>query len=247
MNATTTDDKLRASGTRSVTLVFITRNEAQGLRAILPRTPVGLFQDCFAVDGHSTDATGELFHAAGIPVHQQVQRGLGAAMLEARQFVRTDAFVFFHPDGNENPADLPRMRDLLVNGAEFVVASRMRAGAVNEEDSQWLKPRKWANQGFALAANLLFGRDGNRTSDVTNGFRGISCAAFDRMRLTSRDLTMDYQMIIRALKLGIRITEFPTAEGQRIGGQTNFSSIPTGIAELKLLAREALMGLRRVG
>jgi hypothetical protein len=160
--------------------------------------------------------------------------------------VRTAAFIFYHPDGNENPADLPRMAALLRAGHAFVVASRMIRGARNEEDAQWLKWRKYANLGFVYLANLFFAHGGNRTTDVTNGFRGISCAAFDRMRLTSRDLTMDYQMVIRALKLGIPITEFPTCEAPRIDGATNFASLPTGVAELKLLAREVRMGRRRV-
>jgi hypothetical protein len=64
------------------------------------------------------------------------------------------------------------------------------------------------------------------------------------MKLTNRDLAMDYQMVIRALKLGIQITEFPTREGPRISGVTHFASFPTGIAELKLLWRELRMGRR---
>jgi glycosyltransferase involved in cell wall biosynthesis len=230
----------------TVTLVLVVRNEEVGLRHVLPRLPRAEFDDCFAIDGNSTDRSVEVMTEAGVRVHAQKERGLGAAMIEARQVVRTDAFVYFHPDGNEDPADLPRMCALLRGGAEFVVASRMIAGARNEEDDHLFKWRKYANLGFVGLANVLFGHGGNRTSDVTNGFRGITCAAFDRMRLTSRDLTMDYQMVIRALKLGIRITEFPTHEGNRIDGATHFASIPTGVAELKLLWREVRMGRRKV-
>jgi hypothetical protein len=53
--------------------------------------------------------------------------------------------------------------------------------------------------------------------------------------------------VIRALKVGVPITEFPTREGQRVDGQTHFASIPTGIAELKLLGREIWMGVRTPG
>jgi glycosyltransferase involved in cell wall biosynthesis len=228
----------------TVTLVLVVRNEEVGLRHLLPLLPVALFDDCFAIDGNSTDQTVEVLKGFGIRTYKQAERGLGAAMIEARDLVRTTAFIYFHPDGNEDPADLPRMAELLRQGAEFVVASRMIPGARNEEDDQIFKWRKYGNLGFVGLANLLFAHGGNRTSDVTNGFRGLTCAAFDRMQLTSRDLTMDYQMVIRALKLGIPITEFPTREGKRIAGATNFSSIPTGLAELKLLWRELRMGRR---
>jgi glycosyltransferase involved in cell wall biosynthesis len=230
----------------TVTLVLVVRNEEVGLRHVLPLIPLRVFDDCFAIDGNSTDRTVEVLKDFGVRTHCQAERGLGAAMIEARQLVRTDALIYFHPDGNEDPADLPRMARLLRDGAEFVVASRMIAGARNEEDGQIFKWRKYANLGFVGLANLLFGHGGNRTTDVTNGFRGLTCAAFDRMNLTSRDLTMDYQMVIRALKLGIKITEFPTHEGDRIDGATHFASIPTGVAELKLLWRELRMGRRKV-
>jgi glycosyltransferase involved in cell wall biosynthesis len=230
----------------TVTLVLVVRNEEVGLRHVLPSIPLGEFDDCFAIDGTSTDQSVEVMKAFGIRCHPQRERGLGAAMIEARQLVGTDAFIYFHPDGNEDAADLPRMADLLRGGAEFVVASRMIRGARNEEDDRLFKWRKYANLGFVGLANLLFGHGGNRTSDVTNGFRGITLAAFDRMKLTSRDLTMDYQMVIRALKLGIPITEFPTREGNRIDGATHFASVPTGLAELRLLWREVRMGTRKV-
>ena len=91
-----------------------------------------------------------------------------------------------------------------------------------------------------MLANLLWGSARNRTTDVTNGLRGIRCAAWDALEPDSEDLTMDFQMVIRALKRGVTITEFPTREGERIAGATNFASLDTGIAELRLVLRELL-------
>jgi glycosyltransferase involved in cell wall biosynthesis len=239
---------MSASTGKSVALALIVRNEAIGIREVLPKVDRSAFDQLLAVDGNSTDDTVAVLADMGVPTVCQEGRGLGAAMIDARRAVAagTDAIVFYHPDGNEDPADLPRMAELLRGGADFVVASRMVKGAVNEDDGRTLKWRKWANQGLATLANVCFAHGGNRTSDVTNGFRGISLDAWDRMRLTSTDLTMDYQMVIRALKLGVPITEFPTAEGERCAGATNFASLPTGIAELKLVWRELRLGRRRV-
>jgi glycosyltransferase involved in cell wall biosynthesis len=229
---------------RTVALVLIVRNEERGIREVVPKIPLSSFDQCFAMDGNSNDGTVAALQSFGIPSFCQVERGLGAAMIESRPRVAADSFIFFHPDGNEDPGDLLKMADLLRAGHDFVVASRMIKGAINEDDARWLKWRKWANIGFAMLANLAFARGQNRTTDVTNGFRGVSCDAWDRMRLTSKDLTMDYQMVIRALKLDIPIVDFPTHEGSRVCGETNFASLPTGIAELKLLWRELKMGRR---
>ncbi len=212
----------------------------------MPRVRLDSFDQYLAIDGQSEDDTVAALELFGVPTFRQTEPGLGAAMLEARARVTTDALIFFHPDGNEDPDDLARIVALLKQGKDFVVASRMISGAINEEDVCILRWRKWANKGLALLANIFFAGDGNRTTDVTNGFRGITCAAWDRMNLTSRDLTMDYQMVIRALKLGITITEFPTREGPRLSGVTKFASFPTGIAELKLLWRELRLGRRNL-
>ncbi len=237
-----TDTTPSVARPRTVALVLIVRNEEIGIREIVPKIPLSIFDQTFAMDGNSKDGTVAALESYGIPSHCQVERGLGAAMIEGRPRVTTDSFIFFHPDGNEDPADLPKMAELLRAGHDFVVASRMIKGAVNEDDVRVLKWRKWANIGFAMLANVIFAHGGNRTTDVTNGFRGVSRDAWDRMRLTSKDLTMDYQMVIRALKLGIPITDFPTHEGHRVCGETNFASLPTGIAELKLVWRELKMG-----
>jgi glycosyltransferase involved in cell wall biosynthesis len=226
----------------SVSLVFVTKNEEEGVRAILPQMDLSLFTEVIAIDGRSKDSTCELLESYGVRVIQQSTPGLGAATLEARKHCKTDAMIFFHPDGNEDFRDLPKFIEYLDLGYELVIASRMIKGAYNEDDDKVFKIRKWANLGFALISNTLFGNRRCRVSDVVQGFRAISCAAFDRLNLDQTNCTIDYQMVIRALKARIRIAEFPTHEGHRIAGATNFASIPTGIAEVKMLLREIRLG-----
>jgi len=49
----------------------------------------------------------------------------------------------------------------------------MTKGAVNEEDGQILRFRKWANNAFNLGANLVFRSRGPYITDSMNGYRAI--------------------------------------------------------------------------
>ncbi len=227
-----------------IALCILTRNERACLEAIFPSLAAPLreakFDSVVAVDGASIDGTVEFFQQQGIPVVGQSKRGRGQAFRLAFEAIDADAYVFFSPDGNEDPADLPRFRTLLEGGADIVIASRMMRGARNEEDGQILRWRKWANKSFNLLANIAFRRSGPFISDSINGYRAITRSAARRLALDADDYTIEYQMTMRALKSGLRIVEFPTIEGERIAGETQARSIPTGLRFLRAFGRELM-------
>lgn len=226
----------------TIVLVLLVRNERPCLEVVLPTIPapgpLAGYDQVVAVDGGSTDGSAAFLEAHGIRVIAQTRRGRGAAFHQAFADLDADAFIFFSPDGNEDVADLPRFRPLLEAGNDLVIASRMMKGAVNEEDHQVLKLRKWANNAFNLMANLAFRRQGPFVTDSINGYRAITAKAARGLALDALDYTIEYQMTMRALKAGMRIVEFPTIEGQRVAGETQARSIPTGLRFLDCFWRE---------
>jgi glycosyltransferase involved in cell wall biosynthesis len=230
-----------------ISLVVLTYNEIEGVTVLAPRLadPRALDVDeVVAVDGGSTDGTLDVFAANGIRVLKQISRGRGEAMKLAAQELDSDYLVFFSPDGNEAVEDIRRFRPYFVDGYDLVIASRMMKGARNEEDAELLRFRKWANNGFNLAANLLCRREGPYITDSINGFRGIRRTLLSELEVDAIGFTIEYQMTMRAMRKRVRIVEFPTHEGARIGGETKAPSIPTGIQFVKCLAREASRGAR---
>jgi glycosyltransferase involved in cell wall biosynthesis len=226
-----------------ITLCLLTRNERECLEKIFPLIPppsaAAGYDEIVAIDGGSTDGTLEFYRAHGIPVLGQSRRGRGEAFLLAFRELPSDAYIFFSPDGNEDVADLKRFRPLLDSGADLVIASRMMAGAVNEEDHQLLRPRKWANNVFNWMANAIFRKTGPYISDSINGYRAITAAAARKLNLDASDYTIEYQMTMRALKHGLKVVEFPTVEGQRVAGKTGAPSISTGLRFIGRLWAEA--------
>jgi len=223
----------------SSTLILLTLNEIDGVRALLPRLPLRSVDEVLAVDGGSRDGTREFLENAGIRVFLQERPGRGEAFRVGVEASRGANIVFFSPDGNEDPDDVLRLLRELEQGAEMVIASRFASGARNEEDGEWLRFRKWANQAFSLAANRLWNR-GSYITDTINGFRGIQRHVFKALAPSSIGFTIEYEMTIRAMKQGRHIVEIPTLEGARIAGKTKAPSFRTGLTFLKFFIKEWL-------
>ncbi|MFQ5506596.1 MAG: glycosyltransferase family 2 protein [Planctomycetota bacterium] len=227
-----------------LSLVLLTYNEIDGLRTLWDRIPFDAADEAFAVDGGSTDGTLEFYEERGFRVHEQKSRkGRGEAFRIAFSDARGDALLFYSPDGNEDPSDIARFREPLEAGADMVIASRMMKGAHNEEDGQFLKPRKWANNAFNFMANVTWNR-GRYVTDTINGFRAITKEAWHTIRPDGPGYTIEYQSSIRAFKSRLKVIEFPTREGARIGGESYAHSIPTGLRFVRLYLREVLLGRR---
>jgi glycosyltransferase involved in cell wall biosynthesis len=219
------------------TLVVLTLNEIDGVGHVFPKLPQGV-DEVLVVDGGSTDGTVEFFEARGVRVVKQERRGRGEAFRLAARHARHDLLVFFSPDGNEDPADIPRLVEGLDRGYDMVIASRFMAGARSEDDEKFLfASRRWGNVMFTWLVNALF--RGPRITDTINGYRAVTRAAFQRLDPDADGYAIEFQMSMRALRQGLRVLEIPTQEGPRVGrGVSKLNAVPVGFKFLALLLRE---------
>ncbi len=228
----------------SSTLVILTYNEIEGITALFDRIPFDAVDEFFVVDGGSTDGTIQFCRERGVRVVPQEIHGRGEAFRIGAREAKGENLVFFGPDGNEDPADIPRLVKLLEDGHDMVIASRFMEDSRNDEDDKLLRFRAWANQAFTSIANFIW--KGNIT-DTINGFRAIKKPAIENLRIDAQGFVIEYQMSIRAMKLGLKVAEIPTIEGDRIGGESTARSIPTGLKMLRCLLGEIWVGKRFAG
>ena len=219
-------------------VLLFTRNEIDGLTAIFPQIPFDKVDEVIAIDGHSTDGTVEFLQSKGIKVITQEKMGRGNAAIEGIAHTSGEVVVFLSSDGNENPRDIPTLIEAL-SDADIVIASRFMKRGKSDDSDDPLRIRKFGNRLVTVLVNLLWHAG---VTDSTNGLRAIRRSAWNRLGIDSPYHETEFQMTIRAAKLGMQIREVPTTEGRRVGGTRYASTSKMAKTFTKATLREIKVG-----
>lgn len=223
------------------TLVMLTYNEIDGLKQLYGKIPFDCADEVVAVDGGSTDGTREFLEKKKIKILDQQIKGRGEAFRVALRNTKGDILLYYSPDGNEDPADIPMLFAKVEDGCDLAIASRFMKGSRNEEDHLLFKWRAWVNRTFTWVANTLWNK-GPYVTDTINGFRALRRSVLTRLNTVEQRFPIEYQISIRSMKLGLNIGEIPTIEGQRIGGKSKAHSFPVGWDHVKVFLGELANG-----
>jgi len=215
-------------------LVLLTFNEIHGSSVLADKIPYTLFDNILLVDGGSTDGTREFWKSRGIRIATRRSPGRGSAFVIALEECKEDILLFFSPDGNEDPNDISRLLDAILT-SDLVIATRFGKGGISD-DAEVL--RTFGNLLFTAICRLLFRA---KVTDAVNGFRTIWRKRMKDLNLPPSRFEIEMQMTIRASKLNMKITEIPTHEFKRIGGESKAKSFDVGLSYLKLFLNELLL------
>ena len=203
-------------------LIITTLNEITGVKKIVPKIKKEWVDEIIFVDGGSTDGTIEEAKRMGFRVIIQKQKGHGAAVLEGVNAIKSDNFILFGPDGNDEPEKIPELIEKIEEGYDQVLATRFGKGSVNL-DAGIIDT--FGNKMFTFLANAFFG---GYWTDTLNESRIISKKAFQELNFDAMDLSSTQQMSIRGLKRRQKICEILGNEGERIGGVRKMKPLPVG-------------------
>ncbi len=219
-------------------LLIFTRNEIEGIRSIFNTIPFDCVDEVIAIDGHSTDGTVEFLESKNIKVISQTKMGRGNAAIEGVAQCSGEIVVLLSADGNEDPADIRKLLDGM-RGSDITVASRFMKGGRSDDSDDPLRIRKFGDKLVTALVNLLWR---SHVTDSTNGLRAIRKVSWERLSIDSPYHETEFQMTIRAAKLGMRIAEIPTLEGKRVGGTRYASTSKMAWTFLRCLLREIWIG-----
>lgn len=231
-----------------VSVVIPTYNEAKNLPHVFGLLPEDVHQ-VIVVDGHSVDGTIEVAQALrpDVTIVRQNRRGKGNAMACGFAAVTGDVVVMLDADGSADPREIARYVDALLEGADFAKGSRFIAGAGSDDITPM---RAWGNRWLNRIVNVLYG---TRYTDLCYGYNAFwsYCLPSLELEVSDRGRTeklwgdgFEIETIIntRVAKAGMRITEVPSFEFERIHGQSNLNTWRDGFRVLRALLVERVNG-----
>ncbi len=181
-------------------------DEREAIGAVLAAMPAGYRP--IVVDNGSTDGSGDLARAAGATVVEEPQRGFGAACWAGLAAATDEVVCFMDADGSLDPAELPTVAGLVIDGTADLVL-----GARDAERGAWPPHARLANRYLAREV-------GRRTGVALRDIGPMRAARReDLLALGLRDRRFGWplEMVLLAGAAGWRIAEVDVAYRPREG------------------------------
>ncbi|HXR29784.1 MAG TPA: glycosyltransferase [Solirubrobacterales bacterium] len=217
-----------------ISVVVPAMNEELNIGHVLTRLPEDL-HEVILVDGNSKDNTIEAAERAypGIRVLTQAGRGKGDAFRTGFAAVTGNVVVMLDADGSADPAEIPRFVEALEAGADFAKGSRFLDGG-GSADITIL--RQTGNAVLSGTANLLHG---THFTDLCYGYNAFWARCLPFISLDVAGFEVETLINLRIAGAGMKITEVPSYEADRISGHSNLNTFRDGFRVLGTILGEA--------
>lgn len=178
----------------------------EGIRA------AGRAGEVIVVDNGSGDRSAEIAAAHGAIVVAEPERGYGSAYLAGLKRARGEYIVMGDADGTYPMRELGQFVDALEGGNDLVVGSRFE-GRIHENAMPW--SHRWI--GNPILTKLLGVLFGIRVSDAHCGMRALRREVVATLDLHSTGMEFASEMVFKASRRGLRVTEIPIDYFERTG------------------------------
>lgn len=202
-------------------------NEKNQIGKLPSKFQPGLVDKIVGVDDGSTDGSQEILrHAGWTLIRHERRQGIGSAIRDGLNYLRTDGFeavVVMAGNGKDDPAEIPRLLAPILSGeADYVQGSRFFEGG---SFKNLPVSRHLMIKAYTLLWSALLGK---KLTDVTNGFRAyrLDILRDPRIRLDQEWLNryeLEYYLHYKALSLGYRFRE--VAVSKNYPSRKNYSKI----------------------
>ena len=211
-----TEESLGSSGSEydasRVCVVILARDEEKTIAEAV-RAASRYSREVIVMDGRSRDGTADAARKAGATVFTDPGRGKGSGVRESLGHSQAEVLVFMDADGSHDPADIPRLAEMILSDeTDLCVGCRFSGGSEELSVSTAQLIRTVGN----IAMNIAINHRWNvQLSDTLNGFRAVRRAAALQVELTEDRHTIEQEMVMKFLRHGYRVVNIPTHEYRR--------------------------------
>jgi glycosyltransferase involved in cell wall biosynthesis len=226
------------------TLLVMTLNEIDGMKAIMPQIKPHWCDQIIIVDGGSTDGTIEWARANGYLVYVQKRRGFRHAYNEVLPLIEGDVVITFSPDGNSIAELIPPLIDKMREGYDMVIVSRYLDKAQSQDDDFLTGFGNWF---FTRTINILHGGKYTDAMVIYRAYRKqviydlelhTDAAYALAEKLFRTNISWEPLLSVRAAKRRLKVAEIPGDEPPRIGGERKLKIFQWGGAYYFQFLRE---------
>ena len=217
---------------KDLTLVIPAKNEAESLPTVLNELK-SIEVNKIIVLPEDDILTLNAIKNFNVKIIYQKGKGFGNALKLGINSVDTKYFCIFNADGSFDPIYLNELRNILINGSDFVFSSRYLKNGGSEDDTFLTFI---GNKFFTSCCNLLFKLN---ISDVLYTYVMGSTKAFKSLDMIYDDFSFCVELPIKAKLKNYILTHSPSFERSRIAGVKKVNEFKDGflilISILKLL------------
>ena len=211
-------------------VVIPARNEAQGLRTLLPEV-IRLLPgaEIIVVDDGSEDDTPGVCAGAGIRhIRHPYPKGNGAAIKTGARAARGDVIIFMDADGQHRPEDIPALLQKFDEGYDMVVGAR-------QTGSQAGMHRAVANDVFSRFASWMVRQP---IADLTSGFRVVRAARFRQfLYLLPNGFSYPTTITMSFFRAGYSVAYVPIHSPRRSSGRSHIHPLRDGVRFLLIIIK----------
>ncbi|MHB9102633.1 MAG: glycosyltransferase family 2 protein [Sulfuricella sp.] len=214
-----------------LSLIIPARNEAEGLRRLLPGLPAHLpaGTEIIVVNDGSSDDTLAVCETNKIKViSHPYPKGNGAAVKSGARAANGDVLIFMDADGQHKPEDISALLEKFAEGYDMVVGARQSGSHAGTH-------RAVANDVFSRFASWMVQQP---VEDLTSGFRVVKADKFRKfLYLLPNGFSYPTTITMSFFRAGFSVAYVPIHTPRRATGKSHIRPVRDGVRFLLIIIK----------
>lgn len=214
----------------TLSIVIPTYNELENIRILIPqieKTFSDVKHEIVVVDDSSPDDTAVCALALNEQygnirlISRKKKEGLGAALRAGYNSAEGTIIISSDADLSFSVEDMRKLYEKITEGYDLVLGARYGvAGSYYEMQRPITKVRGMISRTGNTALGFL---TGTGIHDFSANFRAIRKKAWGNIELCENGNVLLFEMVIKAKRKGLKITEVPVSFKERVHGESKFN------------------------